>query len=586
MSIPARCPACSAKLVAPDAMAGRRARCSNCGGPVMVPAPRKSPARRAREPAAAQAQTSVVSNDSLPVASDDATAALLKLAVVVAMALVLLLTAAILLVDWQPAEEMQLAETTPSRTPVPTQPTAPMIPEPVEPDPPPPPVDPPRTPPPPPPRLPPLEPLPQESAPAREEARVPPRTPRLPPELQEKVNRAIDRGVVYLKEAASGTHEDEYLHKRGGADALVGLTLLTCGIPADDPVIRRLQAQVRSSLLRAATGTYDLSLAVLFLDRLGDPNDRDLIRSGLLRLIAGQNLAGGWGYNCPFLQEADELELLEALRSLPAAEDYVALKQKEDSGRTRSERPAERGRVAELDRDRARPALRSSGPLWADPSRRLNLDIDDDNSNTQFAVLAVWAGQRYDIPIDRSMALVEARFRATQFSNGSWGYHKDKPWQLDSMTCAGLLGLAVGRGTFGKPETSQQPDAGIAAGLAFLAGGVGRPEKPPGPRVGGRGAYIGADSLGDLYYLWSLERVAVAYDLQEIGGKDWYRWGAEILVNRQRDDGSWSDVWRTAPDTCFALLFLKRANVAQDLTGNLRKLDKLIDHGAIRRKED
>jgi hypothetical protein len=550
----------------------------------MVPEPKSSPARRAREPAAAQAQPATFSSDSLPVAANDATAALLTLGVVVAMVLVLLLTAAILLVDWQPAEEVKLAQTTPSRTPEPTQPAPPVTPEPVEPEPPPPPpVDPPKTPPPPP-KLPPLEPLPQESAPAREEARVPPKTPRLPPELQEKVNRAIDRGVAYLKDAASGAHEDAYLHKRGGADALVGLTLLTCGVPADDPVIRKLQAQVQYSLMRAAAGTYDLSLAVLFLDRLGDPNDRDLIRSGLLRLIAGQNLAGGWSYSCPFLQEADERELLEALRSLPAAEDYLALKRKEDSGRNGSERPAERGRVAALDRDRARPTLRSSGPLWADPSKRLNLDIDDDNSNTQFAVLAVWAGQRYDIPIDRSMALVEARFRATQFSNGSWGYHKDKPWQLDSMTCAGLLGLAVGRGTFGKPETSQQPDAEIAAGLAFLAEGVGRPEKPPGPRDGGRGKYIGAFSLGDLYYLWSLERVAVAYDLQEIGGKDWYRWGAEILVRRQEDDGSWSDTWKTTPDTCFALLFLKRANVAQDLTGNLRKLDKLIDHGAIRRK--
>ena len=99
-------------------------------------------------------------------------------------------------------------------------------------------------------------------------------------------------------------------------------------------------------------------------------------------------------------------------------------------------------------------------------------------------------------------------------------------------------------------------------------------------------ALIGADSIGDLYYLWSLERVAVAYDLELIGGKDWYRWGAEIIVKNQKADGGWSDVYHGIPDTCFALLFLKRTNVAQDLTGELRKLQNLIDRGAIRKKDD
>src|SRR5262249_7646553 len=76
---------------------------------------------------------------------------------------------------------------------------------------------------------------------------------------------------------------------------------------------------------------------------------------------------------------------------------------------------------------------------------------------------------------------------------------------------------------------------------------------------------------GRVYYLmWSLERVAVAYDLKTIGHKDWYAWGAEILVASQGADGSWEGEHGAPVDTCFALLFLKRTNLAQDLTSSLK----------------
>ncbi len=79
-------------------------------------------------------------------------------------------------------------------------------------------------------------------------------------------------------------------------------------------------------------------------------------------------------------------------------------------------------------------------------------------------------------------------------------------------------------------------------------------------RVGGR----------TYYFLWSLERVAVALDLKTIGKKDWYGWGAEILLANQQRDGSWDGDYSPAGiDTCFALLFLQRANLARDLTSRI-----------------
>src|ERR1700732_2336492 len=73
------------------------------------------------------------------------------------------------------------------------------------------------------------------------------------------------------------------------------------------------------------------------------------------------------------------------------------------------------------------------------------------------------------------------------------------------------------------------------------------------------------------YFLWSLERLAVALDLNTIGGKDWHAWGTEILIDNQQPDGTWRGAYgEGGADTCFALLFLRRANFAKDLTTNLR----------------
>ncbi len=102
-----------------------------------------------------------------------------------------------------------------------------------------------------------------------------------------------------------------------------------------------------------------------------------------------------------------------------------------------------------------------------------------------------------------------------------------------------------------------------------------------------RGKLVGADAMGDLYFFWSIERVAVIYGLKTIEGKDWYGWGSEVIVANQKTDGSWQEWYPGIPDTCFALLFLKRANLARDLTtklafGNRKELGSMdnLDAGS------
>ena len=82
-----------------------------------------------------------------------------------------------------------------------------------------------------------------------------------------------------------------------------------------------------------------------------------------------------------------------------------------------------------------------------------------------------------------------------------------------------------------------------------IIGPDGKARHAPPPTIGGPNHY---------YYLYGLERASILGRIRMYGEHDWYEEGAEIIMMDQLEDGSWS----TGPklvDTCFAVLFLKRA---------------------------
>src|SRR5262249_16901415 len=96
------------------------------------------------------------------------------------------------------------------------------------------------------------------------------------------------------------------------------------------------------------------------------------------------------------------------------------------------------------------PVLRD--PNWlvlADPPDKLQQAVGGptDNSNTQFALLALWVAQRHGVPVERTMNLLVNRFLTSQNEDGGWGYRYQKNGgeaTNQPMTAVGLLGLAVG----------------------------------------------------------------------------------------------------------------------------------------------
>ena len=191
-----------------------------------------------------------------------------------------------------------------------------------------------------------------------------------------------------------------------------------------------------------------------------------------------------------------------------------------------------------------------------------------DNSNTQFAILALWVAQRHDVPMERTLRLVTTRFQSSQSADGSWNYRYTfggGEAEGPAMDCVGLLGLAVGHGIAqaGQGGVNAGPDPAILSGFAALSRHVGVPA--------GRTHDL---PLANMYLLWSIERVAVLYGLPTIANKDWYRWGAEILVSNQALAGNWPadggyPGQTPMANTCLALLFLRKANLVSDLTAAL-----------------
>ncbi len=353
-----------------------------------------------------------------------------------------------------------------------------------------------------------------------------------PPDPRIKiVQPAVDKGVAFLK-----TKAPELKGLRCGYAGLNGLTLLECGVPPDDPAILQIADVIRAAA-PSMNQIYDLASSLFFLNRWDesrplDEKDLKLARSFALRIIAGQLSTGIWGYGGVLMRPEQEAKLLASLQD----GNY------KPTG----------AQVASM-------------------------------SNTQFAMLAIWGARKHGVPVREPLLSLAAYFHANQHPDGCWHYpgHSLKA----TSTCAALISLAIEvalledkefASTRRVPIDAKKKKADVEKAFAFVAKTIGRKKSDPNPgtSLGYGGALFDADAMGDLYFLWTLERVGVIYSKDVIDGKDWYDWGYPIVLQAQQPDGSWSEKHRHGfgplIDTPFALLFLRRANIARDLTEMIR----------------
>jgi hypothetical protein len=442
---------------------------------------------------------------------------------------------------------------------------------------------------------------PSKPAMDRVQAQAPP-----PQATQAAINQAIERGVSYLRSNQNANGGWGKGTKQGGDGgwlpgytALAGITLIECGVPTSDPGVQAAAKGVRSLYLDIDS-TYEAALAILLLDRMGEKSDKARIQHLAGKLISGQSPTGGWGYKVPNKAKPDVDLLLSALRKLSPAQPNTGPNPRERPGSLglcikMSEDTAARPEPPPFDPVKARAAAVASLPpgmkrlpifadlaslVAEDPKEKRNelVNPTTDNSNTHFATLGLWASRKYDVPTERSFGLLANRYRTSQGQNGSWTYDYVRKGADGSgaMTCAALLGTAIGFVLKGDPNARPEKDPQVINAFSFLSKTIGQ---PAGTTVG----RPTPKAVGGYYFLWGMERIAVLYDVSQLDNKDWYLWGAEILVGHQETDGSWLDGGYPGEspiiNTCFALLFLKRANLTPDLSRRLT-----IDASALTEK--
>jgi hypothetical protein len=199
---------------------------------------------------------------------------------------------------------------------------------------------------------------------------------------------------------------------------------------------------------------------------------------------------------------------------------------------------------------------------WGYPERNVDL------SCTQYAVLGLWAAHRAGAKVPRDIWLriikgvQEHQAEPTEVSWGTatgdgprtgkrliagFSYHPNGT-QTGSMTTAGIGILTFAEHGLGSrmPRSYRRPlEASRLLGMGWMDTFYAVDKNP-----GKGGRYD--------YYMYGLERVGALLEIEEIGGRPWYRDGAEVLVKKQGGGGNWNG----EKETSFALLFLSRATSA------------------------
>jgi hypothetical protein len=200
--------------------------------------------------------------------------------------------------------------------------------------------------------------------------------------------------------------------------------------------------------------------------------------------------------------------------------------------------------------------------LWGYPSDSIDM------SNTQFALLGLRAGKRlgFEAPKIVLERCASALFHQ-QEESGGFAYTRGNS-ERGGMTAATLAGFAViaelSRGDADVLGLLGKKKDRIRAAEAWIDSRYSVARQPFGPR--------GWTPSWEYEYLWAIERWCGLTGRKKIGEHDWYREGAERLIDLQRAGGDWGD---SIENTCFALLFLRRATMTgwEDLSAVYRRLD-------------
>jgi hypothetical protein len=349
------------------------------------------------------------------------------------------------------------------------------------------------------------------------------------PAFRARVNKAVDKGVEYVlaHQAADGSWlpPKEQLDWRLGYTALMTLACLKGGIKGRDPQIRKAFAWMRT---RKLNKTYEVGILLMALHALYSPTDE--------RTLVEVDKYGNRKIKDPCLSDMP-----------PKDRDWM-----------------KKG-VAFLLKHQV-------GGHWRYPENGTDL------SNTQYALLGLWAASRCGLKIPskvwmdslnwltgyqersgRAVRLlvneVRGKYRVAWTEKArarGFRYVPEHP-VTGSMTTAGMACVAICQDELWTsrrftPEMRRVSRRSIRDALAWMQDNFDVTRNPGEPTGGWH-----------FYYLYGMERAGILARARFMGKHDWYKVGADFLLEQQRSDGSWAAGGDPQVDSAFAILFLKRS---------------------------
>ncbi|HEX7448401.1 MAG TPA: M56 family metallopeptidase [Pirellulales bacterium] len=182
---------------------------------------------------------------------------------------------------------------------------------------------------------------------------------------------------------------------------------------------------------------------------------------------------------------------------------------------------------------------------------------EGDNSNTGFAVLALYEADRAGVQVEQDVWRRTLKYwTSTQAADGAWGYKPFTPG-TGSMTCQGIACVAAACEVLDERQPDQPGPIALQKASQWL-GQHFSVEINPG--ITGRNA-----QGWRLYYLRALSRAGRLSGRREFGNHDWFAEGAKSLLALQTIPGGyWKGAGHAEDEpqfaTSLALLFLAHQN--------------------------
>jgi len=394
--------------------------------------------------------------------------------------------------------------------------------------------------------------------------------PRFPGLDQSRIDEAIRRGIEYLRDAESPDHDLKIkgqVYDIADSNELILLTFLHAGSPETDPKVQELLKKILESKLER---TYKVSLQAMCLEELDRVKHQQRIAQCAQFLVDNQCPNGQWSYGTPSVYTED----------VPT----TAPRSDVSTGRPSERKP----------KDAPPPSNAKTKPtvtVKRQVIQKRSGPPGGDNSNSQYAALGLrachdagilfqksvidkardwWVKCQHPAGKGAAMPPADAKPAGPAVASGTapvaipgeprgWCYNdvygncKGSGPAYSSMTVGAVGALCIYDFILVR---DWKRDKVVADGLAWLTQNFSVTENV-GPAETGK-----SQPLSWIYYtLYGMERVGLLYGTERLGAHEWYPEGARVILEAQRGDGS----WRVSPykeptwDTCFAILFLRRA---------------------------